>query len=37
MRGAVMASRLVRVNVVTVNDVLDGRKLLEVAAWTGSI
>jgi hypothetical protein len=25
-----MASRLVRANVVTVNDVLDGRKLLEI-------
>src|SRR5260370_24256347 len=28
--GVVMASRLVRANAVTVNDVLDGRKLLEI-------
>jgi hypothetical protein len=28
--GVVMASRFVRANAVTVNDVLDGRKLLEI-------
>ena len=28
--GVVMASRLVRTNAVTVNDVLDGHKLLEI-------
>jgi hypothetical protein len=31
-----MGSRLVRVNAVTANDVLDGRKLLEIDCGTGS-